>query len=256
MPILVEEGPWEKPDNDLEAIIRLQNILLAAAEGAREGEIDLEYQAIRSAILANPDYRNLVPSFVKTNRDLVSMWPFFKSFDGSWEPRRKMVRGELMPLMDRAEEAAFSATNVDALNAADWTGLTTAKQRLVAIKTLVPVTQASIMTLIATLETPNHNGAPALDEHRNAIENLRELYKKLGEILELEDENRLNSSLGAGLLAAAAKYGKRAARELRNDPMPYAVSAMLLAVLTTFGAPGIAGYMAGVALNIRKTNSV
>lgn len=254
MPISVEAGPWEKPDNDLEAVVRFQNILLAAVEGARDSDIDLEYQAFRNAILADPNYKNLVPSFIKTNRDLVSMWPFFKSFDSSWEPRRKMVRGELMPLIDKAEAAAFAPTNTEVANSATWTGVETAKQRLVAIKTLVPVTQASIMTLIATLEAPNHNGAPALDEHTNAIENLRELHKKLGEILELEDEKKLNSSLGLGLLAEAAKYGKRAARELRNDPMPYAMSAMLLAVLTVFGAPSIAGYMAGVALNIRKTN--
>lgn len=253
MSIEVEEGPWERGEDDLETVMQLQNILLAAVEGARGGEIDREYQAIRKAILKEPSYRNLLPKFVRMNRDLDSMWPFFKSYDGSWEPRRQMVRGELMPLIDKAEESTFPQTQTGSSNSLDWTGLQTTRERLVAIQNLAPVTQASIETLIATLEAPNHNGSPLLDEHKNAIENLRGLHQKLGELLKLQDEGLLDSKLGHGLLAEAAKFGKRSARELRNDPMPYAMSAMFLTALTIFGAPGIAGYMAGVALNIRKT---
>lgn len=251
----IEDGSWETPKDDLEALVQLQNVLLAAVEGARDGEIDLEYQALRRAILAIPAYRKLTPSFIRANRDLVSLWPFFKNFDGSWAPRRKMVREEMSPMMDEAERQSFLEESGREKDSSDWTGVQSGKQRLAAIKSLVPVAQASIETLIATLEAPKHNGGPPLDDHEIAIENLRELHKKLGELLAIEDEAHLTGSLGTGLLAEIAAYGKRAARALRNDPVPYAFSGLLLSILTVCGAPGIAAYMAGVAMNIRKTAS-
>ncbi len=247
----VEEGPWLKFEHDLDAIVRLQNVMLAAAEGTRDEDLNEEFTALRKAILNVPEYRDLVPLFVKTNRDLKSLWPFFKSFDPQWEPRRKMVRDEFERLIERAEKITFAELK-DTSDTSEWTGVESARQRLVAIKTLVPVVRASIETLISTLEFPNHNGGPPLDEHKAAIENLRNLHKKLGELLELEDVRQLSSDLGNGLLVEIARYGKRAARELRNDPMPYAMSATLLSILTVFGAPGIASYLATVALMVRK----
>jgi len=250
----IQEGPWLKFEHDLDAIVRLQNVMLAAAEGTRDEDLNNEFMALRTAVLNVGEYRDLVPLFVKTNRDLKALWPFFKSFDPQWEPRRKMIRDEFEQLIERAEKNTFSELEGTS-DSSEWTGVQSARQRLVAIKTLAPVAQASIETLIASLEATGHDSGPPLDEHTAAIENLRNLHKKLGELLELKDEGQLNSDQGSNLLIEIARYGKRAARELHNDPMPYAMSATLLSILTVFGAPGIASYLATVALLVRKNVS-
>jgi len=106
--------------------------------------------------------------------------------------------------------------------------------------------------LIATLEAPSHNGGPPLDETVAAIECLRQLHRALGEMLVAADEGKLEDAFNSGLPAEAARFGKRAAKAFRDDPMPYAVSATILAIMTACGVPGIAGYLAGVALTMKK----
>ncbi|GAB5350378.1 hypothetical protein [Qipengyuania sp. 483] len=262
MSISIKTGPWGASLNsDEDALARLQSILLQNAEGARGGELDIEYRQLRRALLDNPEYSDVVPRLIRIHRDLDSLWPYMKSFDRSWEPRRKHVREEMAPLLDRAEELA---RGVDApasglteniggqINSAEWTGIASPGQRLAAARSLIPIAQGSIEQLIEHLSVPNHNGAPPLDETLEAIENLRELHRALGEVLNAVEEGRWNEESASGLVGEASRYAKRAARLLRNDPMPYAVSALLLSVLTTLGFPNIGGYLAGVALAVRK----
>ena len=252
--LTIDHQEWLELGDDLAVIVRLQDLLLQAVEGARDGNLDGEYKAVRRALLESDQYKSLLPRFIKTHRDLPSLWPFFKSYNSSWEPRRKMVRDELIPMMDLAEKNTLYP-NLLATDSSAWTGTQSAHERLVAIKTLLPVSMASIESLRFELEGPNHNGGPTLDEHVAAIDLLKKLHGTLGELLKIEDEGRLSSEYGNGLLGQAALYAKRAARELKNDPMPYVVSAMTLAILNAIGAPDIAGYMTGVALNIRRTRT-
>lgn len=117
----------------------------------------------------------------------------------------------------------------------------------------MPVSQAAIEALIASLEAPKANGAPLLDEHEAAIAQLRKLHKALGDVLELAEDGRLESQIGEGMVKELISYGKRAARQLRDDPIPYAMSALLLAVFSALGDNTLGGYMAGIATNIRRT---
>ena len=97
------------------------------------------------------------------------------------------------------------------------------------------------------MEEPRHNGGPPLDEMAAAVENLRELHRVLGEMLIAADEGKLSKAFNEGLPVEAARYAKRAAKALRDDPMPYAVSATILAIMTACGMPDIGGYLTGVA---------
>ena len=246
----IQNAGWWGDDieDDESAVLRFQQVLLEAAEGARDGKIDSEYQQLRRALIAHPVFKDHVPRFVRQHRDLVSMWPFFKSFNPQWEPRRQMVRGEFRPVLDLAEESSVAQ-----ISASSWTGISNKRERLIAIKALVPVAQAGVETLIATLDIESSNGGPMLDSHAAAIGNLRALHIQLGVFLDIAEEGKLESSLGKGALLDVAKYAKRAARELRDDAMPYAVSGLLLAVLSSLGVPTLGAYLAGVAMNIRKT---
>ncbi len=116
----------------------------------------------------------------------------------------------------------------------------------------MPVAQQAVAHLLATLDEPGHNGGPQRDEIEEAIAELRNLHSVLGELIEAADEGRLTEAFNDGLATDAARFAKRAARALRDDPVPYTVSATILAILTACGLPGIGGFLAGVAINMRK----
>lgn len=256
-----EFGPFE---DDLEALLRLQDILLQAAEGARDPDLNREYQHLRGLLLADPIYATLVPKFVKRHRDLNSMWPALKSFSPQWEPRRVEVREQFEPLLQEAEQSTlFGNMVVDDLVEAEvirsgrydssaWTGATRPAERLAAVRTLMPVAVGAVEQLLNALEAPGHNGGPPLDEKSEAITQLRQLHGVLGSLLEAAEEGNLTRAINQGLPAEAARYAKRVAKNLRDDPIPYAVSASILAILTACGMPGIGGFLSGVAVNMRK----
>lgn len=265
MPLVVDQEEFDHFEHDLDVVLRLQDILLQAAEGLRDGPIDVEYRSLRRAVLQDDTYTEVIPKFVRRHRDLGSMWPAFKSFSPQWEPRRQEVREQFEPLLQTAERVTFFNNLADSqadedlarnprYDASAWTGAKKPAERLVAVKTLIPVAQAAVEQLIASLEMPNHNGAPQLDEVEEAIIQLRGLHTALGEVLQAAEDGRLSETFNGGLPTEAARYAKRAAKALKNDPIPYALSGTVLAILTTCGFPGIGGFLSGVALSIRKAN--
>jgi hypothetical protein len=91
-----------------------------------------------------------------------------------------------------------------------------------------------------------------MDEIEEAIGELRQLHAALGALLIAADEGRLTEAFNDGFATEAARYAKRAARALRDDPVPYAFAASLLAVLTACGLPGIGGFLSSVAMQMKK----
>lgn len=245
--IEIDDGTWEKPDDDAAAAYQFQSVLLKAVEGERSDSLNDEYRALRKAFMNSIDYRTTVPKFIQNHRDLKSLWPFLKEISDTWEPRRQMVRGELRDLLEMTEKR-----NAPELRASSWTGILSPTDRLVFVKSLIPVAQAATETLIASLQLPKGNGAPLLDEHAAAIAHLKRFHVALGEILEFAESGQINSDASVGMIKEMISYGKRAAKQLRDDPVPYAVSALLLAVLSPLDS-SIAGYMAGIASSIRRT---
>jgi hypothetical protein len=158
------------------------------------------------------------------------------------------VRDEFGPMLRSIEKGA----DPPAIDASSWTGQQSRVARLKTVRTLLPLAQAGVESMIATLSEPNPNGAPILNERVDALKDLRELHRTLGELLAAVDAGHFEDELGQSLLAQAARYAKRAARSLRDDPMPYLSSALLLGIFEACGLPGIGGYIAGVALNVRR----
>lgn len=252
MPLPLMDTEFE---NDLEALLRLQDILLQAAEGARGPELDGEYKELRRLLLADRNYSDVIPTFVRRYRDLGSLWPAIKSFSPQWEPRRVEVRSQFEAALTKAEKIEIfgrAGNNPLHYDSTAWTGAIAGSERVKAVKTLLPIAQNAVELLIIELETPNHNGGPQLDETMAAIEHLRNLHRLLGELLAMADSGKLGDAVNDDLQAQAAKYAKLAARALRDDPMPYAVSATILAIMTACGIPDIGGYLTGVALSLKK----
>ena len=242
-------------ESDLEVLLGLQSILLRAVEGARDAELDAEYGKLRLLLLADETYKEVVPTFIRRYRDLNSLWPALKSFAPQWEPRRIEVRKQFEQAFAVAEHVELfgnKISNSPEYDSAAWTGASKPADRLNAVKTLIPIALHAVDHLIASLETPRHNGGPPLDSTVKAVENLRLLHEALGELLSAADNGKLSDAVNDGFAAEAARYAKRAAQALRDDPLPYAFSGTLLALLTACGFPGIGGYLAGVAVNMKQ----
>lgn len=62
-----------------------------------------EYTSLRHDLLSMPDIEGLVPSFVRTNRDLAAFWPFIKSKFPTYQERRTFISEQFTPLLDFLE---------------------------------------------------------------------------------------------------------------------------------------------------------
>jgi hypothetical protein len=236
-----------------ERVLGFQSDLIDYFTGGKSYD-EAQYQAMRKEMLEDPRYGNLAPPWLRRNRDLNALWSFAKSVDSSWEPRRQFLREQFEPLLDFLERggATPSPQMPGSYDASAWTGIQSTAQQARAIKTLIPAAQAAIGSLIDHLETPSHNGGPPLDEVEFALERLRKLYSALGTLLTAAEGGKLKETIESGLVAEISRYGRQAARALKHDPLPYALSATFLAVFTACGIPGIGGYLAGMAMAIKK----
>jgi hypothetical protein len=88
-------------NNDLERAQYLQNMLISHATGGNAEERD--YQLLRKLFLSNPETKDLLPSFVKTNRDLSQFWQFIKYKFDHYSERRNFIYSEFIPLLDFLE---------------------------------------------------------------------------------------------------------------------------------------------------------
>jgi len=131
MPLTLDDTLF---DNELDMLLRLQDILLEAVEGARGAELDHEYKELRRILLEDDTYRDVVPTFVRRHRDLGSLWPALKSFSPKWEPRRVEVRRQFEGALATAERIEFFGKPGDAVTGYDssaWTGAVKGSDRVV-----------------------------------------------------------------------------------------------------------------------------
>jgi hypothetical protein len=91
-------------DYDMSAYDRammLQNILVSACEGIRSNSFD--YEKLRREFMDQPALRDLLPQFVRTNRDIDAFWAWIKSQAPKWQQRQLLVRNAFTPLLDYLE---------------------------------------------------------------------------------------------------------------------------------------------------------
>lgn len=91
------------PDTLLEQARFLENILVAACEGATQHSG--MYQQLRSMLMGDAVLKPLLPDFVRTCRDLNHFWGYIKSVSPKWAPRRQHVRDAMTPVLDHLEGA-------------------------------------------------------------------------------------------------------------------------------------------------------
>lgn len=90
--------------NDFEKGEYLQNLLLTHATGGH-GD-DEEYKALRKHFLNSQALIAVLPSFVRTNRDLFQFWQFIKRKFDNYAERREYLWREFAPLLERLEKSS------------------------------------------------------------------------------------------------------------------------------------------------------
>lgn len=88
-------------ESDFERAQYLQNLLVSHATGSSGDNQD--YRFLRSHFFDQKNTKDLLPSFVRTNRDLPQFWQFIKHKFGSYAERRTFIYGEFIKLLDYLE---------------------------------------------------------------------------------------------------------------------------------------------------------
>lgn len=79
----------------------LANLLTSCATGGNAN--NEEYEVLRRDLASDANTSNLLPSFVRTNRDLNSFWNFIKGKYRTYAERRTYISQEFTPLLDALE---------------------------------------------------------------------------------------------------------------------------------------------------------
>lgn len=87
--------------DDFERAEYLLNMLITFSTGGQAEESD--YTQIRRHFLSNPMYENLIPRWIKTNRNLDQFWQFIKHEYSSYAERRRFLWEQLNPLLEYLE---------------------------------------------------------------------------------------------------------------------------------------------------------
>ncbi len=163
--------------DDIERVQALQNMLIAISTGQQAQSSD--YGELRSYLLDKPQYKQLLPSFIRTNRELNQFWPFIKNKFGSYAERRAYIWQEFTPLLDFLEgknKAPLDQVTTQVLKQFDSEGVHGAWQRALERRNTDP--EGAITAARTLLETVCKHilDAKGIVYNNNKIE-LHELYK-------------------------------------------------------------------------------
>ena len=178
-------GAWPDGMTDGEAVHRLQSIMLLGCEGNTDLTNGREYRRLRSILLRIPELADVVPKYIRSQRDLAAFWAYIKLYAPKWEDRRRMIRETFEPLFDRIEGKTSAP-----VASAKWTGRRTASQQARVVISLGYDALLGVDLLLEEQERPLHNGGPVEPERLEAIEKLRALHKELGELINLAEAGK------------------------------------------------------------------
>jgi len=100
-------------NTDFDKAAYLQSILLARSTGGEASDDD--YAQMRRELMSNPNYAELLPRWLKTNRNLDQFWQYIKNKFRSYAERRSFLYREMNPVLEYLEtkQTLPSARNID-----------------------------------------------------------------------------------------------------------------------------------------------
>jgi len=174
-------------ENDYERAQFLTNTLIGHATQDGCGGTAEDYINLRKYFLDNPVTKDLLPSWVRTNRSIGQFWQFIKYKFGAYAERRSFIWKEMNPLLEFCEsKQTFPAekTISDILEKFDDAGIHQAWQKARERKSSDPEGAITISSTILESICKHILDDIGIEYDSNNIE-LSELYKKTANELNL-----------------------------------------------------------------------
>jgi hypothetical protein len=175
-------------NNDFERAEYFQSILLARATGGDAD--DNHYLLMRQNLMSNPNYAELLPRWVKTNRNLDQFWQYIKNKFPTYAERRQFLYDEINPLLEHLEtkQTLPAAKSIDeVLSKFDSDGIHFAWQKALERKVRDPEGAITISRSILESVCKHILHAKNIDFNETNIE-LSELYKLTAKELNLSPD--------------------------------------------------------------------
>lgn len=155
----------------------LQSMLLARSTGGDAN--DTHYIGMRHELMSNPNYANLVPRWLKANRNLDQFWQYIKNKFPTYAERRAFLYEQLNPLLEYLEtkQTLPAAKSIDQiLRKFDSDGIHFAWQKALERKSNDPAGAITISRSILESVCKHILHGLGVDFNETNIE-LSELYK-------------------------------------------------------------------------------
>lgn len=176
--------PDDIPSSAVEQVAMMEGILIAAATG---GSPDNHiYEHLRREFMADPGIRDLLPTFVRTYRNLSAFWPYIKHEAGTYAERREIIGKAFTPLMDHLEgrhNAPGDKVASDALEQFDAEGVHAVWAKALARRHTDP--EGAITIARTLLETVTKRILDELGESYTDKDDLPKLYAGAAKALNL-----------------------------------------------------------------------
>ena len=192
----------EIPESRIEQVTMLEGILTASATGGAKD--DVVYRQVRGLLLEDAELKPLLPSFVRTYRNLDAFWPFIKNQFGTYADRREFISRAFNPVMEHLEgrnRAPSDAVVSDALATFDAEGVQAIWSKALARRTADP--EGAITVARTLLETVCKRILTELDLAYAEDAELPDLYAMTAKALRLAPnqhvENPIKAILGSAM---------------------------------------------------------
>lgn len=178
-------------NNDVERAQCLQNMLvLHATDGTASNQ---DYKFLRSYFMEQRQTRDILPSFVKVNRDLAQFWQYIKYEFKTYAERRNFIYREFTPLLDFLDGKGSTPADTfisDTLKDFDEDSVHSAWQRALDRKKTDP--EGAITSARTLLETVCKHILDRRDiEYDSSKIELHELYKLTANELNLSQHQHI-----------------------------------------------------------------
>lgn len=172
------------PESLIEKVTMLEGTLIDAATGG-SGDNAL-YTYIRRELVTNAELKALLPSFVRTYRDLSAFWGWIKYAEPKYDGRRKLIGEAFTPIMDFLEGRGGAPADTamsEALASFDADGVHVVWTKALARRTTDP--EGAITVARTLLETVCKRILDELESDYGAKDDLPKLYSLTAKALNL-----------------------------------------------------------------------
>lgn len=222
---------------------RVRSILINAADGQRSIADDREYKDLRNQWRKRSLF---MPAMVSTHPTVDSFMASIKGLQTKAERVDRVQEEFENPLADDNVEGPTVVESVG------WTGNPDRVARLKVVREVLPLARSTIETMIEELSKPGPNNGPLLDEKEDALRHLRELHRALGDLLTEIEGGRFDNDLGQGLAAEVVRLTRNVRDNLRDEPLPCALAALMLGIFTAGGMPVVGGFLSDATFHLTR----